>query len=169
MKNKWFGVFLIVALLAGALLVPDVRSFAQSTVTTFTNLKVKNSATISNDLTVTDTVAVGNDLTVTDDATIASALNLTPGTVVTITQSATLVPNGSLQPIASAGAVSFGVITAPSNGNVLLVVNTGAQTITISETASIVTAGNLALGSGDTVLFAYIGTKYYQMAPIGNN
>lgn len=126
--------------------------------------------TVGVDLAVTGNTDLTGDLAVGGDLTLTGLANFTPGDVITVTQAmTTFQATGVIQPIAAAGAVSFGALGTPTTGSLLIVVNTGAQTVTISETASIVSAGNIALGAGDTAVYAYVGTKWYQIGPVGNN
>ena len=75
---------------------------------------------------------------VTDDATVndlfvADWTRIVPQNVITLTMNGWLTPTGTLQPIAAAGAVSIdgGANIADSTaGDLLILVNVGAQTIT---------------------------------------
>jgi hypothetical protein len=149
----------------------DVQAGATATVAdllTTADLAVTEQMTVA-DLLSTADLAVSEQLTVAAGATVAGVLNLTPATTQVITDGDTLIPAGAIQPISSTAATGFGLITAPASGNLLMIVNVGGQNVVITETASIVMSGNTTLGAGDSVVLAYIGTKYYQLAPESDN
>jgi hypothetical protein len=161
---------------AAGLTTDDLTATDDATVAdllTTSDLEVTEQIT-TDDITVADlaTVAdldVGEQLTVADGATIAGVLNLTPATTQVITDGDTLIPTGAIQPISSTAATGFGLITGPAEGNLLMVVNVGAENVVITETADIIMSGNTTLGPGDSVVLTYIGAKYYQLAPESDN
>jgi hypothetical protein len=139
-------------------------------------------STLAGIVTTGSDVTVGGDLAVTGDLTsgavnvigevltIGGLLNMTPAAVITVTEAmTTFAATGAIQPIAAAGAVGIDDLGTPATGSLMILVNIGAQTITISETASIVSAGNVVVGAGDTAVYAYVGAKWYQIGPLGNN
>lgn len=123
-------------------------------------LTVITSATIADDLIVADTATVGTDLTVGDD------LKLTPQSANTVT-GAGITPTGSFQVLTAAGAVGSG-ITAGAAGDVLLLVNSANQTITITDTGIIKASGNIALGQYDTAILVSDGTNWYLVGESDN-
>ena len=84
---------------------------------------------------------------------------------------------GGIKRITAAGPVTTdttNTFTAPSTANAggfMLVVNVGAQAITLDFNALFVSAGaaDVVLGAGDTVLVACDGSKWYQISATGNN
>lgn len=50
----------------------------------------------------------------------------------------------------------------------MILVNTGAQTITISNTATIETAADIELGANDTLTLIGVGVKWYELANADN-
>lgn len=93
-----------------------------------------------------------------------------PRNVITLTMNADLDPTGSFQRIASAGAVSISgddLVVEPA-GTLLTLVNIGSNTITITETANVKSAGNVALGAADTATFLSDGSDWYQIAGSNN-
>lgn len=139
-------------------------------VTTGDDLTVGVDLAVTGNSDLTGDLAVGGNMTVTGNLTLAGLANFTPADVITVTQAmTTFQATGVIQPVASAGAVSFGDLGTPTTGGLLMIANIGSNNVTISETASIVSAGNVVLGAGDTVTYAYIGTKWYQFGPAGNN
>jgi len=139
-------------------------------------LTVQGNATNTNNVFVvensagTDQFTVGNtgNAVVTGNATVGSKLILTPAAVITVTNGATLSPTGSYQPIASAGAVGFGAITAATAGTVLTLVNTVNQTITITDGTTVVLSGNIALGQYDSLVLISDGTRWIMRSTSNN-
>ena len=54
-----------------------------------------------------------------------------------MTQAGTLTPTGSYQPITAGGSISFGDITAGEAGDLLVLINTSSNTITITDTGTL--------------------------------
>lgn len=95
---------------------------------------------------------------------------LTAQTAATITNNGTLAPTGAFQPITAAGAVgtSGANITVGAAGSVLVLLNVGSNTITFTETGTLVSAGNIALGAGDSAVLISNGTNYYAIGGSNN-
>src|SRR5690606_28455146 len=96
----------------------------------------------------------GATLDVQSGATISldTFLTIVPQTVLTLTVDGDLEPTGTFQPIAAAGAIglSGANIAAGNDGDLLILLNIGSDTITITETTGLVSAGNIVLGEGDS-------------------
>jgi hypothetical protein len=153
------GALLLPALLVAALLVFARHSpaDAQSGITNF------DTVVMSGDLIVGDDATLGGDLTVGAD------LNITAQDAISLTMNATLTPTGSLQPLESAGAVSInGGTSIVHTTDYLVLVNIGAQTITISETTGLISAGNIALGAGDSATLVWADGGWIQVAASNN-
>lgn len=93
-----------------------------------------------------------------------------PRTAITVTMNGTINATGTYQRLTAAGAVSVSgdnVTTKPA-GTVLILVNSGAQTITITETANIKSAGNIALGALDSATLVSDGADWFQIASSNN-
>jgi hypothetical protein len=96
------------------------------------------------------------------DLRIAGMLAGTSGANVTVTQGSTIACITTVCKITAAGAVGA-LMGAPSyDGQVVFLVNVGAQTITITETGNLHTAGNMALGTLDAAGLVSDGTGWYQ-------
>jgi hypothetical protein len=126
------------------------------------DLTVADQATVSNDLTVTDDTAVGDDLTVSGDMTLAQQTALTIGVAGTIT------PVGAYTQITAAAARGTSSITAGSAGDVVVIVNVGSNTITLTDTGTLLLAGNVALGQYDSVTLLSDGTNWVQIGTSNN-
>jgi hypothetical protein len=123
--------------------------------------------TIVEGLTVDGEIDANGDTTMTA-ATVGTFLTLDEADVITVTNGATLTPLGSFQPIASAGAVGFGAIAAPTAGNILIVENTVNQTITITDSATLRLGGNAVLAQYDTLVLVYDGATWIQLSKTDN-
>jgi hypothetical protein len=123
--------------------------------------------------TVVDTLIVeGNgdvvgNFEVADHLLTQAELYMIPPATLTITDGATIVPTGVVMELTSAGAVGAELSTA-GDGQLLILVNVGAQTITISDTATIESTGDIALGQYDTLTLIGSGVKWYQVAASNN-
>lgn len=101
---------------------------------------------------------------------VGSWLREMPRTAITITMNGWLTPTGSNQYITSAGAVatSGAKIAVKPAGYILTLTNVGAQTITFTETGTLVSAGNVALGPNDVATFKSDGTNWVQRSASNN-
>lgn len=123
----------------------------------------------------TGNVTMGDDLTVADnmaanDTIIADFETTTPQTSLLLTMNGWITPTGSIQPIRSAGAVSINStrIAPGFTGQKLTLINFGANTVTITETAPHLMSGNAALGVGDNITLVYSGTAWIETAKVNN-
>lgn len=93
-----------------------------------------------------------------------------PRTTIVVTTNGSLNPTGTYQPISStaAAATSGANITVKPAGTILTLVNVGAQTITFTETGTLISAGNVALGTMDAATFYSNGTNWYQVSASNN-
>jgi hypothetical protein len=87
-----------------------------------------------------------------------------------LTNDGTLNPLGTLQPISSTAAVgtSGANITVEPAGTLLILRNVGANTITFTETGTLISAGNIALGANDSATLISDGTNWVQIAASNN-
>lgn len=97
-------------------------------------------------------------------------LTTAPQTPLTLVMNGDLTPTGSFQPITAAGAVSISGadIAAGNHGDLLVLLNIGANTITLTETTGLVSAGNIALATLDSATLVYSGTSWYQIGASNN-
>jgi hypothetical protein len=93
----------------------------------------------------------------------------TPAAPLTVTDGAVFTPTGSYQPLGAAAPVTPTVYTATAvAGSVLLLVNTGANAITIQDTATQALAGDFSMGQYDTLLLIFDGTRWIERARSNN-
>lgn len=158
--RRRLSIALLVAILflAGAALVVNLPGevIAQSGVTNF------NSVVLSGDLIAADDVTVGDDLTVGGFATTGAQ------TGIVVANNGYITPTGTYQPISAAGAIGTASIAAGSAGDLLLLINTGANTITLTDTGTLVLSGNAALGQRDSILLISDGTNWVEVAQTDN-
>jgi hypothetical protein len=125
--------------------------------------------------------AQGGDLWVCDDGgamefqagstlSIDTFLTTVPQDALTLTMNGYLTPTGTLQLITAAGAVSVSGanIADGDEGDLLILLNSGSNTVTITETTGLISAGNIALGASDSATLVYRGTSWYQIGASNN-
>ena len=123
--------------------------------TTLTTLNATSNATIAGTLAVADSLALSDELYVI------------PQNAFTVTNGSTLTVTGAVMELTAAGTVGADLPPA-TDGRVLILVNGVAQTITITETASAVMAGNFAMGQGDTLTMIGNGVVWYELSRSNN-
>jgi cytoskeletal protein CcmA (bactofilin family) len=155
-------------------LTVDGASTLTGDVTASGILTVTGASALVGAVATTGDVTVGDDLTVTDDAsandlTVADFVNITAQTAISLTMNGWLTPTGSLQRLESAGAVMLdGGTKIAHTTDYLILVNTGAQTITFTETTGLISAGNIALGAGDAATLVWANGGWIQVAASNN-
>lgn len=123
--------------------------------TTLTTLNATSNATIAGTLAVADQVAFSDELYIMPE----DAYTVTNGSTITVT--------GAVMELTAAGAVGAD-LPAATDGRVLILINGVNQTITITETATAVMAGNFAMGEGDTLKLIGMGVKWYELSRSNN-
>lgn len=146
---------------------------AHNAVWLLSTLQVDGAVTI-NDAITTEDLTVTDDLVVTDDATIGDDLNVadliaSTYTTITVTPGSTITPTGMYQRITSATAAGTSAIANPTAGRLLIVVNVGSNTITLTDTGTLKLSGNAALAQYDAIQLLGDGTNWIQIAPEGDN
>lgn len=116
------------------------------------------------DFSATGGLTLADDLTLSDgDATVADFLAITPQTGLVITD--VITPTGTYQPISAASPITA-TLSAGSAGQLLIVVNTGANAITIADTAT--TAGTYAMGQHDSLMLLNNGSAWVEISRSNN-
>ncbi len=158
-RNRMVASLVLVAILLTTLVMPVM---GQSPLTRMRNVAI-NVLSVTSGLTT-------DDIAVSDDATVGSDLTLEPQANLTLTMNGWITPTGTFQTVRSAGAVSISGanIADGDQGDLLILYNAGAQTITISETTGLISAGNIALGTLDSVTLVYSGTTWIQIGASNN-
>lgn len=123
--------------------------------------------TASDDITATDDLVVGDDLTVGDNLYLADLIASTY-TTVTVTPGSTITPTGMYQLITSATNAGTSAIANPTAGRVVVLVNVGSNTITLTDTGTLKLTGNIALGQYDSLGLISDGTNWIQISTANN-
>jgi hypothetical protein len=168
------------ALLSAILLVAlfNMPTIAQG-ITNFSNLVLSGDLTVGDDVVITDGITSA-DITASDDATVGDDLTVgdtisgtwtarSEESVLTIGESGTITPTGTYQRISSASNVGTSSIAGPTEGRMLILLNVGSNTITLTDTGTLKLSGNAALGAGDAVVLLADGTNWNQISPEGDN
>lgn len=93
-----------------------------------------------------------------------------PRAAIAVTNGGVVNATGTYQQLTSATAVgtSGANITVKPAGTLLVLVNVGANTITFTETGTLISAGNIALGQHDSATLISDGTNWRQIAGSNN-
>lgn len=174
MRKAVAALLVAFVLVGGMYLVVD----AQGTFQRFENIIAKSVRSLGT-LTVGGNATVGGTLATTGASTAASYAStgsMTAGTFIASTVAATqtvvadgaITAVGSVQPISAAGAVGTSNLTVLPNGTVLMLVNVGSNTITITDTGTNKLSADIALGAGDSLTVVSNGVNWYQLATANN-
>lgn len=93
-----------------------------------------------------------------------------PRTAITVTQDGVVNPTGTYQRLtAVTTTTTSGVsITVKAAGTILILQNVGSNTITFTETGTLISAGNIVLGANDSATLISDGTNWRQIAASNN-
>lgn len=122
----------------------------------------------SGDITVTsgDITVTAGDVTLADgDLTLSDNLYLVAQPVITVT--GTFTPLGRYQPVIAESAVGV-TMTVGAEGMVTTITNIGTDVITITDTGTLIMAGNLALGQYDNLTLRSDGTRWIELGRSNN-
>lgn len=114
-------------------------------------------------------VVVGDDLTVTSDVGLGGELTVTPGAAETIGYDEQIDPVTTYHKITSAANRGTDNIAAGAAGDLLVLHNVGSNTITLTDTGTLLLSGNAALGPNDMIVLLSDGTNWIQLTPEGDN
>ena len=120
-------------------------------------------------LTLADALAVtAGGISITDgDMVVADDLRVTAQTSITVTNGAAFTATGTYQPITAAGTVTP-TLTVGTAGDVVVLINTSAQTINIADSGTMMLNVAVALGQYDTLMLWCDGTNWLQIATADN-
>jgi hypothetical protein len=88
--------------------------------------------------------------------------------VITVTMNGYITPTNTLQPLAAAGAVGTANLAAGATGRVLVLWNKTTNTITISDTGTILLSADWAGTQYDTLTLFSDGTNWIELARATN-
>lgn len=147
---------LALVLFVTMLLLMTLPSVAQSGITNFTNVKTSGD------------VIIGDDATIADDLTTAD-LYATQSSSQTITFGGTITPTGMYHQITAAAARGTSSVAGVGTaGRVVVLINAGSNTITLTDTGTLKLSGNVALGQYDSVTLLSDGTNWIQVSTANN-
>jgi len=107
-------------------------------------------------------------LTISDgNAVVADHLRVTAQTAITVTNGAAFAPTGTYQRIQAAGTVTP-TITAGTAGDLLVLINTSAQTINIADTSIQMLSAAWAGGQYDVLVLWCDGTNWIEISRSNN-
>jgi len=90
-------------------------------------------------------------------------------TAIAVDESSTISPTGTVQRISSSRAVGTSAISGrTTEGRLLILVNIGSNTITLTDTGNLKLTANIALGQYDSLTLVSDGTNWVQLATANN-
>lgn len=119
-------------------------------------------------LRATNGVTVSNDFEAGDDVIVGNWGLFTPQSAIAVTQDSTIEPTGTYQRLSAVGACQTSDITAGTAGQVLILVNTSAAAITISDTGTIMLGDDRAIDQYDTLTLISDGTNWLELSYTDN-
>lgn len=158
---RWALVSALIAILLTSGVV-----FAQNFPKSLTGWLIAQRLTVNTISTLTGDVTMGDDLIVTDNATV-DGLVLTPATLISLTNGATLTPSSSFHVIGSPGTVYVTLGVCPA-GLVTTLENAINATINLTDTGTSKLTANFAMGQYDTLTLIGDGTNCYEVARANN-
>jgi len=135
-----------------------------------TDFDANGGLTTASTITVTagGLVVTAGGLTITDgDAVVADDLRVTVQTAITVTNATPFAATGTYQSIQAAGEVTP-TITAGTAGDLLVLINTSAQTINIADTGIQMLSAAWAGGQYDTLTLWCDGTNWLELSRSDN-
>lgn len=131
------------------------------------DMRTGANAMIGGSLVVTGNVDVAGNLEVADHFANEGETYFITGDTITVTDGAIITPTRTVLKLTAAGAVGAELGVA-GDGQMLTLINTVNQTITITETTGARMAGNFAMGQYDTITFLGAGVTWYEIARSNN-
>jgi hypothetical protein len=122
---------------------------------TLTSLQVTGNANVAGNTVATGYIATSN------------FVYFIPPTTITVTDGSTITPTATFMELTAAGAVGA-ELAAAGDGQFLILVNVGAEAITITDTATTELTGNITLSATDSIMLIGSGIKWYQLAASDN-
>jgi hypothetical protein len=115
-----------------------------------------------------DMTGIGS-VTMDGALTVGTFANLTKAGVITVTNGSIITMTKTLQPLAAAGAVATASISGCATaGRLSILYNTVAQTITFTDTSTLMIAGNYGMTQYDTLTLIGDGTNCIELARAAN-
>lgn len=126
-------------------------------------LNVDGAATFAA-LNASGNMATSGNMTVNGERlSIAEWVGAAPQAALTITDGGIITPTGTLQMLTAAGAVTASLASGQA-GDMLILVNTAAQNITVADTTGQLFASTYVMGQWDTLTLVFYGTSWIELA-----
>lgn len=165
MKYAILAIALAVALAAG---LTGGAAIAQGSYTQFwSNVQMMYSLIVENDITVRDDLTVDDDTTLTDDLTLGGLL-INSGTAIAVTNGSYITPTSMVQELTAAAAAGTSNLAAGADGQLLVLYNSSANAITITDTGTLKLSSNLVLGQYDSAVLVSDGTNWMEAGASDN-
>jgi len=161
-------LLILITLLLATLILPNAPLFPAQGVTHHDNIAATDGAftTLSGTLTGNVTGDLTGDMT--GDLTNSTYINLVSQTSITVTNSAAFTPTGTHQGITAAGEVTPTITAGVTAGNLLILVNSSAQTVNLVDTGTTKLSAAWAGGQYDTLLLMSDGTNWIEISRTNN-
>lgn len=131
-------------------------------------LTVKQTSAFTGAITAASTFAATGDVSSAARIIVGTFINETKATTVTVTNGGTITPTGTFQPLTSAGNVGTSSLAGCVSGRLLVLVNLGSNTITLTDTSTLKLSGNAALATNDNVTLLCDGVNWNQVGKSDN-
>jgi len=133
-----------------------------------TNDAITNIGAAGTDFSASGGLTLATTLTLSDgDVVVADDVRVTAQTAITVTNGAAFAPTGTYQPIQAAGEVTP-TVTIGTAGDLLVLINTSAQTINIADTGTTMLTAAGALGQYDSLTLWCDGTNWIEISRANN-
>lgn len=175
-STKILGIALVIALLLGVMALPAAGQASRTRLGWLIVDKLtvgSDGATVAGTLAVTgastmsSTLAVTGDVVTEADVSVGDKLNMVAQTGIVVTNGAAFAPTGTYQPISAAGEVTP-TVTVGEEGDIVVLINTSAQTINIADTGTTKLTAAAALGQYDTLTLISDGTNWIELSRTDN-
>jgi len=103
-----------------------------------------------------------------DELQLSTILNLTAQTALTVTDGTAFTPTGTYQPISAAGEVTPTITAGFTAGDLLVLINTSAQTINIADSGTAKLTAAFAMGQYDSLTLWSDGTNWIEVSRANN-
>jgi hypothetical protein len=128
-------------------------------------ISCNSNAIVGGTAVVTGTSTLNGAVTTNGPLTVGTYFNLTKGVTVTVTADSTIAVAKGLTPLTAAGAVGTATLTGcNTSGRISILYNTAAQTITLTDTSTLMLAGNYGMTQYDTLTLIGDGTNCIELA-----
>lgn len=95
-------------------------------------------------------------------------LRALPQATITVSNNSIITPTGMYQPLTASAAAGTSSIAAAAAGTIVIFENLSTNTITLTDTGTLLLAGNAVLGQYDTLALISDGTNWIQVSKSDN-